>query len=237
MQKMRVHAQGGGAHEIMVNASRALHRRRLELQRKLARVDLTQPRLHDIHGTPLLVLPGVFDGVLTRTGVFLVETLDNLVLQNAHVLDLGCGSGIGAVFCALRGARVIASDLNPEAARNTKLNALLTRTESSIETRTGDLFETVQGERFELILFNPPYYRGTPRDTYDTAWRSRDAFGRFLHELPLYLAGGGRARIVLSTDGDVQGELTHAEHLRYAVVRRHDFKNEILTVYDLFPRL
>lgn len=232
---MRLHAQGRDANEIMVSASRALHRRRLELQRKLARVDLTRPRLHDVHGIPLLVLPNVFDGVLTRTGIFLVETLESMNLQNARVLDLGCGSGIGAVSCARRGARVIASDVNPDAVRNTVLNALLTRSESLIETRTGDLFGPVRGERFDVILFNPPYYRGAPRDSYDAAWRSPDAFERFLRELPPHLTAGGRARIVLSTDGDAEGELARAGHLRCVVARRHDFKNEILTVYDLFP--
>jgi len=220
----------------MVGASRALHRRFLLLRRKLGRVDLQRPRLHDVHGTPLVVLPNVLDGVLTRTGVFLVETLRDLDLQNARVLDLGCGSGIGAVFAAQRGARVIASDVNPDAARNTQINALLSHQEARIETRSGDLFETVRGERFDLILFNPPYYRSAPRNAADAAWRSPDAFERFLRELPAQLAPRGRARIVLSTDGDVENTLTQASHLNQVIVRQRDFKNEILTVYDLFPQ-
>jgi release factor glutamine methyltransferase len=215
---------------------RSLSRRVLVLQRKFSRVDLSRPRLHDVHGTPLLVLPHVFDGVLIRTGVVLVETLKDLDLQNARVLDLGCGSGIGAVFAAQRGAYVIASDLNPEAARNTKLNALLSRHEQRIETRGGDLFETVRGERFDLILFNPPYYHGAPRDGYDAAWRSRDSFERFLEQFPNYLTPNGRARIVLSTDGEIEPVLSRATHLKTEIVRRRDLWNEILTVYDLHPK-
>ena len=220
----------------MVSVSRALSRRILSIQRRLARIDLSRPRLHDVHGTPLLVLPDVFDGVLIRTGVFLVETLGDLHLQNARALDLGCGSGIGAVFCAQRGARVIASDVNPKAARNTQLNALLTLNEMRIETRIGNLFESVRGEQFDLILFNPPYYRGAPRDAYDAAWRSPDAFDRFLQSFAMYLTPTGRARIVLSTDGDAEKTLERATGLRRVMVRRRDFGNEILTVYDLFPQ-
>lgn len=215
---------------------RLLHRRFLMVRRKLWRIDLNRPRLHDVHGTPLLVLPNVFDGVLTRTGVFLVETLIDLDLQNARVLDLGCGSGIGAVFAAQRGALVIASDLNPDATRNAGLNAMLSRLENRIETRSGDLFETVQAEHFDLILFNPPYYHGTPRNLPDAAWRSRDAFARFLQQAPNHLTPNGRARIVLSSDGDIEPILA-TTLLKTNIVRRRDFGNEILTVYDVHAEL
>jgi release factor glutamine methyltransferase len=219
-----------------MSLSRALWRGMLQTSQKLARVDLARPRLHDVHGTPLLVLPNVFDGVLMRTGVFLVETLKDLDWQNARVLDLGCGSGIGAVFAAQRGARVIASDLNPDAARNAALNALLARREQCIETRVGDLFESVRGERFDWILFNPPYYYGAPRDLYDAAWRSPDTFERFLRELSEHLTPHGRARIVLSTDGELAAALSNADGLNIETVRRRDLWNEILTVYDLYPK-
>ncbi|MBI4670125.1 MAG: methyltransferase [Chloroflexi bacterium] len=215
---------------------RSLHRKFLMLQRQWWRVDLKRARLHHVHGTPLIILPDVFDGVLTRTGVFLVETLHDLDLHNARVLDLGCGSGIGAVFAAQRGARVMAVDVNPDATRNAQLNALLSHLENQIDTRTGDLFETVRDERFDLILFNPPYYHGAPRDAADAAWRSRDTFERFLDQFPKQLAPHGRARIVLSSDGDIEASLAAAAaHLKTNLVRRHDFHNEILTVYDLYP--
>lgn len=212
---------------------RSIHRQFMLLRRKTWRIDLHRPRLHDLHGTPLLVLPNVFDGVLTRTGVFLVETLNDLDLRDARVLDLGCGSGIGAVFAAQRGAHVIASDLNPDATRNAQLNAMLSRLENRIDARAGDLFETVRGERFDLVLFNPPYYLGAPRNAPDAAWRSRDVFRRFLEQLPNYLTPRGRARIVLSSDGDIEPSLA-GTRFKINVVRRHDFGNEILAVHDLF---
>jgi release factor glutamine methyltransferase len=105
--------------------------------------------------------------------------------------------------------------------------------EQQIETRVGDLFEPVRGERFDVILFNPPYYRGQPRDPADHAWRSADVFDRFLRELPAHLAPGGRALVVLSTDGDVAPALAAATHVRARVVRERDLQNERLTVYEL----
>jgi methylase of polypeptide subunit release factors len=149
------------------------------------------------------------------------------------VLDLGTGSGVGAIFAARRAARVVATDINPEAVRCAQVNALVVHLDHKIETRAGDLFEPVRGERFDAILFNPPFYRGQPRDMADRAWRSPDVFDRFLHELPAYLCPGGFALIVLSTDGDVADALFSTKHLVVRPVKRRDLINEILTVYEI----
>ena len=148
----------------------------------------------------VIILPGVFNGVLLRTGVFLATTLDaNSIPRGARVLDLGTGSGINAIFAARLGGKVVATDINPEAARCAHINALAHHLESQLETRVGDLFEPVPGERFDVILFNPPYYRGGPRDLADCAWRSPDAFDRFLRELPSHF-NARRTRVVRPVD-------------------------------------
>lgn len=215
---------------------RAFYRRVWMVRRRLMRFDPTRPRLHDVMGTPILVLPGVFDGVLTNTGAFLVQVLNGERLaEGARVLDLGCGSGIGAAFAARRGAHVVASDINPEAVRNAQVNALALHLEDKIETRLGDLFEPVRGERFDVVLFNPPYYRGAARSVSDQAWRSPDAFDRFLSDLPLHLAPQGRALVVLSTDGDIGATLHAARHLTIRVIRERNLFSETITVYELKP--
>ncbi len=189
-----------------------------------------------MNGTPIIVLPGVFDGVRLRTGAFLAQALDpHSCPPGARVLDLGTGSGLGAVCAARWGAQVIATDVNPEAARCARVNALAQHLEQRIETRVGDLFEPVRGERFDVILFNPPYYRGSPRDLSDHAWRSPDVFDRFLRELPEFLTPTGRALVVLSSDGDVAGALSAARHLAVRAVRQRDLRNEELTLYELRP--
>ena len=55
--------------------------------------------LEQIDGVPLVVLPQVFNPVLLRTGAFLARTVAALPLPpGADVLDLGAGSGVGAVL-------------------------------------------------------------------------------------------------------------------------------------------
>jgi release factor glutamine methyltransferase len=148
---------------------------------------------------------------------------------------MGTGSGVGAVFAARAGYRVLAVDINPEAVRCASMNVLLNRLEAQVEVRQGDLFAPVADERFDLVLFNPPFYRGIPRGALDHAWRGLDVFERFAAGLPAALAPAGRALLVLSTDGDAAGMLRalEAQQLAHRVVARRDLGNEVLTLHEV----
>ncbi len=190
--------------------------------------------LERVLGTPLLVLPGVFNPKLLRTGEFLVRSLDaSLVPPGSRVLDLGTGSGIGAVFAARWAEHVVAVDLNPEAVRCARLNALLNHVDDRVDVRLGDLFSPVAEERFDVVLLNPPFFRGEPRDAADLAWHSLDLPERLGTQLGDHLTTGGHALVVLSSDGDGPAFLQafRANRLAVDVVTRRDLINEVLTVY------
>ena len=195
-------------------------------------------RLERVQGTSLLVMPSVFNPKGTRAGAFLAAQLDSrLVRADAEVLDMGTGSGVCAVFAARHARRVVAVDINPEAARCAGINAGLNHLEHRIEVRHGDLFAAVAGERFDLILFNPPFLRGAPRDDCDRAWRSTDVPERFAAGLSSHLKPGGIALVVLSTFGNPEVFL---DQLRYrgiviSVLAQRRFINERLAVFRLEP--
>ena len=225
---------GGRAEAFERRMARWLSRLFWRVWRPIALRGQNEVRLETVLGTRIIVLPGVFNGVRLRTGEFLVATLDrSMCPPGGRALDMGTGSGIGAIFAARYAAHVVATDINPEAVRCARLNVLAQHLEDRIETRTGDLFEPVGGERFDLVLFNPPFYRGEPRHAPDQAWRSPDAFDRFLAELPAHLTPGGRALVVLSSDGEIGAALASAPHLAVRVVRERNLVNETLTVYEL----
>ncbi|MGN6701124.1 MAG: class I SAM-dependent methyltransferase [Thermomicrobiales bacterium] len=189
-----------------------------------------------VAGVPIVVLPQVFNPKLLRTGEFLARTLDTRTIPlGTAVLDLGTGSGIGAIFAARWAGHVVAVDINPDAVRCARMNALLHRLDERIAVRQGDLFAPVMSERFDVVLFNPPYYRGTPRDALDHAWRSPDIIERFAAGLRDHLTPGGSALVVLSTDGVAAAFLRACAEAGFGaeVVRRRDFVNEVLTVYRL----
>ena len=195
-------------------------------------------RMERIQGLPFLVLPSVFNPKVPRTGAFLASLLDaNLVGHEDEILDMGTGSGVGAVFAAKYARRIVAVDINPAAVRCAGINALINGLEDRVDLRLGDLFAPVQGEKFDLILFNPPFVRGAPADDRDRAWRSSDVAERFAAGLREHLKPRGSALVLLSTFGDGAHFLRAfgAYGLGVSVLAERRFINERLTVFRVAP--
>jgi HemK-related putative methylase len=188
--------------------------------------------LEDIDGMQLLVLPDVFNPKLLRSGAFLVSQVRR-VPASAKVLDLGSGSGACGIAAARRGCHVTAIDINPSAVRCTRINALINSVQ--IDVLHGDLFAPVADRRFDAVLFNPPYYRGTPRDGLDHAWRSTDIPERFAAQLASHLTPDGFALVVVSSDGEPHLFLDQFDRcgLVHRPIAHRDLINEVLTVYEV----
>jgi HemK-related putative methylase len=191
-------------------------------------------RLEQVHGTPLMILPSVFNPRVLRTGAFFAEVIfAHRLGEQRDVLDLGTGSGVCAVFAARHARRVVAVDINRNAVRCAGINAGINGLAARIECRHGDLFAPVAGERFDVIFFNPPFLVGVPASERDAAWRSLDVARRFASELDAHLAPRGCAYLLLSTFGDacerfVEELAGHGYALSVHSVRR--YINERVTI-------
>jgi HemK-related putative methylase len=195
-------------------------------------------RLEWVRDVPILVTPSVFNPKVPRTGAFLAEQLEELPHgDDTLVLDMGTGSGVCAVFAARHTRHVVAVDVNPAAVRCARINALLNHCEHRIEVLHGDLFAPVAGRRFDLILFNPPFLRGPPRDDRDRAWRSDDVAERFAAAARAHLNPGGSVLVVLSTFGKawILLEAFRSRGFGVSVLAQRRFVNERLAVFRLSP--
>jgi release factor glutamine methyltransferase len=190
--------------------------------------------LEHVAGRPFIVLPQVFNPALFWTSEFLAESLsERLIPHGARVLDMGTGSGVGAVFAAQWAGRVTAVDINPSAVRCARINALLNEVEQVVEVREGDLFAAVGQQTFDVILFNPPYFRGSPQNNLDKAFRADDVLERFSQQLHDYLTPNGYALVLLASVGDERGicALFEQEGYGLAVVAQRPLPTETLTLY------
>ena len=193
-----------------------------------------------VAGVPLSVHPGVFNPRIFRTGAYLAGFVaQGVVTRGSAVLELGTGSGAVALAAAGAAGRVVAVDLSADAVRCAAENARANGLAERVDVREGDLFGPLRAdERFDLVLFNPPFYRGQPRDVPDAAWRSVDVPERFARELPAHLTPRGRALVVLSSDCDVDGWLApcRARGLAVRLLASRDLGNEVLVIYRIAPR-
>lgn len=156
-----------------------------------------------------IVRPTVFnpvDYISSRIFADFVLTLD---LNGRTVMDMGCGSGIISIIAASKGANCLAADINPIAVHSVKESAEINRLSGRINALESDLFESVplSGEgSYEVIFFNPPYYKGIPKNNFERAFKAGpdlEVISNFLLSARRYLMPGGLVFFIVSSDMDL----------------------------------
>lgn len=156
----------------------------------------------------LTVPPTVFHpGVFVTSKIF-ANYLRGTDLRGKAVAEVGTGSGVLALSAARAGARkVLALDINPNAAAAASENARANGLADIVEGRTSDLFSAAgKDELFDVIISSPPSFGGEPRDMSDRAWHAGDGYR---HIQPLFrqaydhLKRDGEMFVLLSSDTNI----------------------------------
>ena len=157
----------------------------------------------------------VFNGVYEPAeDTFLIA--ENMVVNvGEEVLDVGSGCGILSVLSAEQAEEVVAMDINPEAVKCTKHNAMINGVSEKVNVIRGDLFKPLREKAlFDLVLFNAPYLpteNEKPKGWIDYAWsggkRGRTLIDRFIVHASKHLKPKGRILLVQSTLSDVNETL------------------------------
>ena len=102
-----------------------------------------------LQGKRLVIFPGVYKPLENE------QACSAYCREGDRVLDLGCGSGVGAVFCAPKAREVVAVDISLPAVLNTEENCRLHGLKN-VKVMQSDMFARVEG-KFDIILANAPY--------------------------------------------------------------------------------
>ena len=102
-----------------------------------------------LQGKRLVIFPNVYKPLENE------QACSQYCREGDRVLDLGCGSGVGTVFCAPKAREVIAVDISLPAVRNTEENCRIHGLKN-VKVIQSDMFSRVEG-KYDLILANSPY--------------------------------------------------------------------------------
>ncbi|MGC8506443.1 MAG: HemK2/MTQ2 family protein methyltransferase [Thermoplasmata archaeon] len=164
---------------------------------------------------------------------------DSLLLAKSvqcgnRCLEIGSGTGIISIYCALSGSMVDAVDINPLAVKCTSGNAK--RNDVRITARQSDLFGSVSGE-YDTIVFNPPYLPVTDQMDGSEQWNGGiDGFQvtrRFLSELPKFLTEEGKAFMILSDLTDIGKLMNEFNNLMFIEIGKETFDFESIYSYEI----
>ncbi|MDD7479720.1 HemK2/MTQ2 family protein methyltransferase [Methanomethylophilus alvi] len=172
----------------------------------------------------------------SEDSILLTESLD--IRIGEKVLEIGTGSGIVSIQCALNGADVVCGDINPRAVALARRNAAANGVD--IDVRETDVYSNIEG-RFDTIVFNLPYLPVEDEGELAKAWSGGpDGLGplpRLLEGAPEHLLPDGRVVVVVSSLMDRAGLDKTLEGYEVKVLGELPLFFERLQVLEIKPLL
>lgn len=157
------------------------------------------------------VREGVFspNPSITNSTLLLLNHIKGI--KNKYILDVGCGSGIVSIYCAMNGAKkVVASDVDIKAIENTKENLNLLGINDKVEVIKSSLFENIHG-KYDIICANLPINE----DLWDI--KPKELVRRFIWQAKNYLKENGKIYLVWFSISDVNPIRKYCREKNYKI--------------------
>ena len=173
-----------------------------------------------INKIDLIIFPNVFSPKYFTDSEWFAKTIPKIV-KKKKLLEIGTGIGIVALFAALRGAEVVATDINPSAIKNTKEN--FKRYNLKIPVILSDMYKNLNSkEKFDFIFWNHPFNKGkNPKETlllqggFDYNY---NGLKRYIEEAHKYLKKNGRLLLGTGNFADLKEIKRLASKYNYKMV-------------------
>ncbi|RLE62118.1 MAG: hypothetical protein DRJ38_10225 [Thermoprotei archaeon] len=191
-------------------------------------------KIFKVDNLKIEVCKEVFSPFYTFSSELLANAAIVHVKSSDLVLDLGTGSGFLALMVAERACFTIASDISIYAARcalkNLKRNSLWV----FCDVVVCDLTSAFRNRAFSIIIFNPPYLEGKPKNNLEKAlFGSLDMIRKFFTDARRVLRDTGMILIAYSTLGRIDwlfSEIKRGQWM-FAKIKEKRTPWETLTVF------
>ncbi|HYW01676.1 MAG TPA: HemK2/MTQ2 family protein methyltransferase [Candidatus Acidoferrum sp.] len=162
----------------------------------------------------------------------MLQALSSIELSDLAVCDVGTGSGILGLFCAIKGAAVTVTDINEIALHETL--AAAKRLGIVVKPVLSDVFAEVNGE-FDFALFNPPYLPSevVMDRAVDGGPDGLALTRKFLKDLPSRLKNNGHGLLLLSSLNNPTKVMSEYAEFSFEVLATRQVFFEELQALDL----
>ncbi len=108
------------------------------------------------NGLQLLVHKSVYAPDMFSDSSYFAEELPKIV-GTGSLLEIGTGTGVIGISCALRGARVTATDINLLALDSASGNAIRNNAFKKMVLKESDIYDSLGNMKFDFIFWSHPY--------------------------------------------------------------------------------
>jgi tRNA1(Val) A37 N6-methylase TrmN6 len=152
--------------------------------------------------------PNVFHAGIFPSSAWFSEEICKYTKECSSFCEVGCGAGVISCLAALANPQlnVVATDISPDASKNTEINSKLLGVSNRISVRQGDVLDPIlPREKFDLIFWALPFGFLDPGSTinledaqvFDPGYR---AIRKFIFTAKNHLKSKGRLLLGFSTD-------------------------------------
>lgn len=197
-----------------------------------------------IHGVEFSIHPNVFHAGHFPASAWFANELRVLLQNETNFCEIGCGSGVISCLVALAHPhlQVTATDINPHATENTRINVKELEIESRVATLTGDVLDSVEKEkRFDSIFWALPFVFLDPGSSinleeaqvFDPGYR---AIRKFFQSAKSYLKENGRLLIGFSNNlghSSLLKEIAKEASLTLRTVSKKTMKEDVEIDFEI----
>ncbi|MFN0203461.1 MAG: methyltransferase [Bacteroidia bacterium] len=145
----------------------------------------------EFRGKTFLGMNNVFSPIIYQDSFFFCNNLP--IVEGGHFLEIGCGTGLISIHAAMQGfAQIVATDINPDAVKNVKINALLHELEDKFTCFVSNIFDEFEerfAQQFDVIFWNTPFVY---HDVATISVLAKSVLGNYEEGIARYVADAKR---------------------------------------------
>lgn len=197
-----------------------------------------------IEGKEFSIHPAVFHPGSFPSTIWYAVAVREQVKGQGDFCEVGCGAGVVSCLVAIDNPniQVVATDINPFASENTKLNADKLGVGDRVEVTTGDVLDGIPSDRkFDSIFWSLPFGfldPGAPvtleeMQVFDPGYK---ATRKFLNDAKKFLKPNGQLLIGFSSDlghEELLEELAKEAGIKIEKVKEHEMQEKDTLKFEL----